>query len=439
MRFSGMLEIPPVRGERPDRVVPMTARSLTLALLLAAVACRDQPSSGAPTLTYPGVDGHAAFLPLAGTPHDPTPPAPGSPAAVTCSDCHGGSSFRAFECITCHTHSDQAALTAFHQGAGVADFAFASSACYACHRNGLGVPADHSTRLFPIGTASHPAVCTSCHTDLLVRTPATLACAACHAARPTFPGKHAGVADFDPATATSADCVRCHADDTVPRLADHQARFPIAGGAAGAPHDTACLQCHPQLRADRAWAADFAAFSCTGCHQDPDTSAAHAGVGGYAYDSPSCYQCHPTGQAAPPDHTPSFFPIGAGTAHAGIGCTQCHTDLGSPTDPTRFACASCHLAIPGFPAHGPVSGVAILTIHTSRTGLGAPLALTSENCLRCHADAQVDRVADHPGGEDALGNQDHLGAGCITCHSSRRGDKPFGAAFDATPGCTTCH
>jgi hypothetical protein len=222
---------------------------------------------------------------------------------------------------------------------------------------------------------------------------------------------------------------------TYPGVDGHSRFFPLAG----TPHDPSsgsatavtCNDCHG--------GATFTEFDCIGCHQDPTTSAAHAGMAGYAHASTACYGCHRTGTSAPANHTPSFFPIGAGTAHAGIACTQCHTDLANPNNPANFACAGCHLALPGFPSHAPVNGVAILTIHTSRSGLGAPLSLTSPNCLRCHADAQVDRIAAHPGGEDALGNRNHQGAGCATCHSTFRASKPFGADFGATRGCDTCH
>jgi hypothetical protein len=253
----------------------LAARSLAGSLLLLAAACESESTSSAPWLTYPGVVGHATYLPLAGTPHDPSPPAGGGTPAVSCNDCHPGASFRE--------------------------------------------------------------------------------------------------------------------------------------------------------------------FSCTGCHQDPATSTAHAGIAGYSWLSSACYGCHPSGSAAPPNHTPSFFPVGAGTAHAGIRCTECHTDLSRPNDPASFACAACHLAMAGFPAHGPVGGVSILAVHTGRNTVGPSLTLTSPNCLRCHADAQVDRVADHPRGENALGNGDHVGAGCVTCHPTFRADKPFGTDFRAARGCNTCH
>lgn len=422
---------------------PMRAGLAAALLTAAAVGC--ERGSSAPWLTYPGVDGHARYLKLAGTPHDPS----AAGATAGCEGCHPGATFTQFECTGCHTEAQCAGI---HQGA-VAGYAWASPSCYRCHPDGLGVVADHDTRFFPIGTASHPAVCTSCHTSLADRTPATLACASCHLARAGFAGKHAAVADY-PAAPSGADCVRCHADDQVTRVADHAATsagappvtyFPVSSGSA--THTTTCLQCHTRLRTDKPWAVDFAAFECVTCHAHADQAAvttAHTGVTGFAYQSADCFRCHPDGTGAPANHTPSFFPIGAGTRHAGVACRQCHTDLTRPNDPANFACASCHLASvtdPSFAAKhtSPASGVAILTVHTSESGTSAPLSLTSVNCLRCHADGQVDLVSAHPTDERGFGKGEHRSAGCVTCHSTYRTDKPFGADFGATSGCVTCH
>ena len=166
------------------------------------------------------------------------------------------------------------------------------------------------------------------------------------------------------------------------------------------------------LRTDKPFAADFNAYDCTACHARAATDPGHTGVTGYVYASASCSACHPTGTAAPANHDAAFFPISAGTAHAGIACTSCHTDLTQPTNPAAFACASCHGTMAAFTGkHDPINGVAILTVRTSCT-TSSTLPLDSPNCLRCHADSQVDRVASHPGGESAFGNNNHRGAGC---------------------------
>lgn len=224
---------------------------------------------------------------------------------------------------------------------------------------------------------------------------------------------------------------------TYPGISGHSAYLPLAG----TPHDpsaagtaVSCEGCHP--------GSTFTQFACTGCHAQGACDAIHLGVvAGYTWSSDTCYACHRQGIAAPANHNSDYFPVGSGTRHQGISCRQCHTDMSRPNDPAAFACASCHLATAGLAAlhTSPASGVAILTVHTSETQTTAPLALTSQNCLRCHADGQVDRIAAHPGGEEGLGNRDHRPAGCTTCHSGYRTDKPFGANFGAGSGCRTCH
>lgn len=245
---------------------------------------------------------------------------------------------------------------------------------------------------------------------------------------------------------------------TVPDRAAHDAFFPIATGVHGA---AACNDCHGAFDT-------FKMFDCLTCHDQfpaltqASLDPAHGGVAGYTYASASCYQCHPRGiGGAPANHTPSFFPIGAGTAHATVGCSQCHTNLATPTDPATLGCYTCHSTLPSWPGHtasvtvttltGPVNiPVAIPTVHTSRSA-STQLDMTNPaNCLRCHADSQVDLVSSHPTGDRALGGNDsHDGAGCATCHSTFRTDKPFGADFasqvaqpcftSAPPGCVTCH
>ncbi len=224
----------------------------------------------------------------------------------------------------------------------------------------------------------------------------------------------------------------------VPTRASHDRFFPIATGV----HAKAdCTTCHGTYDT-------FKKFDCTTCHVEPQIDQLHTGLAGYASDSPSCYGCHPRGtMAAPANHDTAFFPRGSGTAHAGVYCTECHRDLSTPNDPTAFGCYTCHSTLPsGWPHPDPVSGVAILTICTSQTA-SAPVDVTNPaNCLRCHADSQVDAVASHPTSDGTPSqNASHAGAGCLTCHSSMRTDKPFGADFTVTPavgsgtGCGTCH
>jgi hypothetical protein len=197
------------------------------------------------------------------------------------------------------------------------------------------------------------------------------------------------------------------------------------------------------------FAADFTAVDCLGCHTNPGTDQSHTSVTGYVYATASCLQCHPTGSAAPANHSPAFFPIGTGTAHDGVTCQQCHTDLAHPNDPANFACASCHAGLVGFSTAHTVSGYGIL-VQVTACNAGTPVITaftpTSVDCLKCHADSQVDRVASHPGGDSGFGTGNHRRAGCYTCHQTARTDKPFGLDFtqsgssgSSTSSCAICH
>jgi hypothetical protein len=411
-------------------------RSGLLLIVLLAVGCGG--SGGAPWLTYSGPDGHAKWFPLVGTPHDVT----AAGATVTCEGCHTDpKTFANPQCATaCHS---AAAMNPIHTI--VATYNYATADCMRCHPDGsTAPPPDHDTKAFPRGTGTKHAgiFCSSCHTDFVATTdPASFACASCHATRPGFSTAHANVTGVD-GTTQSPDCLKCHGDGQVNTVAAHQAPFPIQKGSQ--THDTVCLQCHTSMRTDKTFAADFSTFACTGCHAKTPTDTAHAAVTGYVYASPSCYSCHPAGVSAPLNHDTAFFPGAfAGNTHhdAGVTCTQCHTDLLHPSDPTKFACGTCHLQ----------RDASLVTKHTSPSS--AALTVTtgeistsnSATCLACHADSQV--TTSHPSG--GRGSPPHQGARCTECHDVYRTDKPFGIDFASDPalaskltprqGCYHCH
>src|SRR6266436_2545305 len=120
--------------------------AFAFAVLTLAAACGQAGSSARPT-TILDATTHDSFFPIAaGSKHAL---GSGSPA-ITCNSCHGGSaSFMQFDCLSCHQHSDQAALALGHRG--VAQFAYASAACYSCHPHGTAGGAA------PSGLVSDPA------------------------------------------------------------------------------------------------------------------------------------------------------------------------------------------------------------------------------------------------------------------------------------------
>ncbi len=409
-----------------------------VALAALAIACgRSQPTG--PWNTDPGVDGHARYFKLAGSAHDPS--APG--ALVSCEGCHPGTTFAQFDCATCH---DAPTTDPIHTG--VSGYVHASPDCLRCHPDGsVEAPSDHDTRFFPRGIGSaHAAIggfCSRCHSDLSAPTnPDRFRCDGCHATLAGFSTAHAGVTGFT-AGMQSADCLKCHGDSQVDRVAAHQARFPVVKGSA--THDTVCLRCHTTMRTDKPFAASFGAFDCTACHASADTNPIHQGVSGYQYASASCYQCHPSGAGgAPSDHDTRLFPGAfAGSKHhdAGVTCAQCHTDAANPGDLTTLACASCHAQREATLVNDHLNPASAALDVAS----GEISATDARTCLRCHADSQV--VTAHPSG--GQGFPPHEGARCTQCHDVLRSDKPFGIDFGSDPalasklaarqGCYHCH
>jgi hypothetical protein len=250
---------------------------------------------------------------------------------------------------------------------------------------------------------------------------------------------------------------------TMSGAADHAKHFPIGSAdihgpsvAGGGGAQSYCNACH--ANADGTPAVAFTTYNCIGCHvpvaggaayhdNSIQVTAIHVGVANFAFDSPSCYACHPQGYGAPANHG-ALFPIGPTSAHKTVKCADCHLDPSTPHVLTTFACDTCHLALdPTLPTrHGVVSGVNILVVHTGRTTLGPPLTLTSPDCLRCHAESQVNLVSSHSTQDSGFGKTPHMGAGCVTCHNVNRTDKPYPATDWSTPtgwsstnGCSTCH
>jgi Doubled CXXCH motif (Paired_CXXCH_1) len=129
----------------------------------------------------------------------------------------------------------------------------------------------------------------------------------------------------------------------------------------------------------------------------------------------------------PAQHADHFFPIASGI-HA-VDCEQCH---GSTDTFAQVDCSGCHPQAATEPKHVSVGGFQWLATGTE----------TSALCLRCHADAQVNRLLDHlpwvitPPGTDP-GHKHYL-ASCLVCHPSARADKPFGRDFTHRD-CSSCH
>jgi hypothetical protein len=381
-----------------------------------------------------------------------------------------------------------------------------SAACLKCHGDGTGIslPSNHSSQLFPLphpGKTGSPSTagCGDCHLDAANKKDVTkLGCATCHDARPTFAAAHTGVASFSD---TAAACMRCHPMGEHLAVATHTPFLlapttavttvrHLASALAGGD----CFQCHPTLGRPatttpampaKAYAQLFTTTSCVACHVTVGHATAttadhtvqsqlgtlHVANGGVAttaeFDaavttagslSAACLKCHAggTGDAAPADHA-KWFPIGAGTKHAGIGCNACHTNPANRLDLTAFACAACHAkdTSPTLSTGHTVSGYTITSYQTATTAGGTRTTKTvdmtvSQNCLKCHGDGQVDKVSGHNQSNQGFGTGRHKTGGCFTCHQTLRTDKTYAMAFTTPPqnvdtagppptGCYVCH
>ncbi len=201
--------------------------------------------------------------------------------------------------------------------------------------------------------------------------------------------------------------------NTNPGYAGHTRYFPLVGGAhAGVD----CNTCHGAYDT-------FRQFDCLGCHAQPATDTGHQGIAGYAWQSPACYACHPTGKG----HT--FFPIGGSAKHAAT-CDGCHSDPARRTDVTTLLCAQCHASLGVDAQH---SSAGVLDYQAS-----SPL------CLRCHDASTVQLVANHPSGDSTFKGNSHHPEKCLTCHPGILATpaNSAGATWAAdwgSRGCSACH
>lgn len=263
-----------------------------LVVALAALAgCQQLLGGDIPNWVKPPTpESHYYFPILAGLPHD-----------MDCNTCHGGfPTFKQFQCISCHEHS-QEVLDPIH--VGIANY-YDSVQCYDCHPDGTansGLSRDDHTialSLFPInaGTNHAEVACNDCHIDPTDRT--VDACPQCHYDQvPTLDNSHSQVGDY--VANDNQMCKMCHPDGEIPvSVSTHRSQYFGMQGP-GAHKD--CTRCHLDRRVDRPFeSVDYAAsFSCEGaCHEHTQnrTNNQHGGVNGYTYDFAECVSCHPTGR-----------------------------------------------------------------------------------------------------------------------------------------------
>jgi len=212
-------------------------------------------------------------------------PLEGAHLQTSCESCHTDDLGGAFapldrECASCHLDDYLSAPLIDHEALGF------STDCTECHSalDFRDVLFDHFTLSggFELIGAHSAIECTSCHSlpggGLPVVPAGPDDCIACHLA--DYQDEHGG-SDFP------TDCLACHRDTSWDGATfDHT--FQIFNG----PHAgewSGCEVCHFVP-------GDFAVFSCFDCHGEADMWDKHKEENGYAYDSPTCLFCHPTGR-----------------------------------------------------------------------------------------------------------------------------------------------
>jgi hypothetical protein len=222
--------------------------------------------------------------------HDRTRfPLLGAHAAIDCTGCHRQQHAEfagtPSDCVACHRPDYDATRNPAHARAGF------SLQCRQCHdpgaRSWQGVSATFPhPAAFPL-TGAHVAVaCSGCHANSrFAGTPRD--CVACHRAdydRTRNPDHRS--AGFP------TSCAQCHTTAGWPGATfDHDARFfPIDSGAHRGVWPS-CSTCHVSP-------GNFRVFECVQCHEHSRARMddKHDDVRGYAYQSASCYSCHPRGQ-----------------------------------------------------------------------------------------------------------------------------------------------
>ncbi len=327
-------------------------------------------------------------------------------------------------CTGCHLQGE---TTPFHNG--IPGYQYNTQVCLSCHVDGSRDVDIFHEDFFPLEPpAAHADItCGDCHLSDTDRS--VVACRECHETTvgDNLPAIHGDVGEFvnDPALQDSNQCKRCHAESQVDPVAAH-GLFLITPTPANEHYQQNCLECHSSSRADKPWATDFTEKSCFACHAQTPTGQIHNGIAGYAYDTNTCLSCHPDGTGAVTIDHEAYFPLAPPAVHNGIGCDDCHL---STTNRAQVACRECH------------EGTEMQNLNAIHSDVGEfannPGAQNSTQCKRCHAESQVDEVADHGPFLITNGNN-HFRENCLECHAQSRPDKAWATDFNQR-SCSNCH
>jgi len=226
----------------------------------------------------------SAWKPASGIDHNKTRfPLTGAHKTVDCARCHVGGRFAGTptDCYSCHKANYNGATNPNHRGF--------PTTCQSCHSTNAWRPAsfNHNKTRFPLTGAHQRADCNQCHGNgRYAGTPTD--CFSCHQAD----YNNANNPDHR-AAGFPTQCQSCHTTNAWrPADFNHDAAFfPINSGRHRGVWSS-CQTCHVNP-------GNYKAFECINCHahEKGETDSHHREVGGYAYSSPACYNCHPRGVA----------------------------------------------------------------------------------------------------------------------------------------------
>ncbi|BBA71309.1 C-type multiheme cytochrome omcA [Geobacter sulfurreducens] len=374
-----------------------------------------------------GPDGAAAGYAVTGVSEAATPhrrhAGGGSDYGYGCAQCHQGNSHNTgtFQDVFRNT----AGLVAATAGAAPA-YSTATRTCSAiyCHSDG----APRNSALTPVLTLKPVPAWTNGSGTIT-------GCASCHAAQPATNAHAAHLAK-------GYGCALCHAA-TVSDNVTISDRSRHADGVK-----TVSFSATNPLAAGTSWNAATASCSASRCHSSGTSGSAGAPITTPVWTNPAtgtCGSCHATSPAiaatssqtiATGLHTTHFsaaYGVKLGTALAACqkchdyttakhvngsvdllasACTGCHPQGASWTVSTRFACTSCHAAVPSV-----INGVAApYKARYAVSGHGQPAATyaASRACESCH-DPDAPHISGVSGDATRL-TLPNNNALCASCH-----------------------
>jgi hypothetical protein len=358
-------------------------------------------------------------------------PLVGAHVTADCYDCHKNATSNLLlfgplgvECYDCHEKDYTSAVNPNHVAGNY------SKNCTDCHKmtstTWAGAGINHN--FFPL-TGGHAGVaCNTCHKtpDYASTSPE---CYSCHAANynSTTNPNH-GSLGF------STACQTCHSTNPGWKPAeyrDHDAKsFPIYSGKHNGVWSN-CNECHTNP-------ASYAQFTCIDCHDhnQSEMNNKHEGVTGYAWNSPACFSCHPTGSAEGSfNHATSPFPLTG--AHATTECVKCHANGYAGTSPVCYGCHTTNYTQSANPSHTAANiPTDCGTCHTTQPGWKpATFAIHNNYYILAGAHIPVECNTCHNGNYNNTPNQ------CFGCHADKynASTNPNHITSGFPTSCETCH